>query len=485
MNHRELAELLASLIELPRETEWVEFKVDDSQPEEIGEYLSALANSAALHQKDTAYIVWGVENGTHKVVGTSFQPRETKVGNEEIENWLTRSLSPRIEFKIHEFIYENNSVVIFQVKPCRHTQVRFKETEFVRIGTYKKRLKDYPEKERALWFQIAKVPFEREPAATDLTADEVLARLDYPSYFELSSQNLPPDKASILERLQREKLIAHQHADRWSVTSLGAMLFAKRMAEFETITRKAIRVIVYRGNSRIQTVKEQVGTKGYAAGFQGMISYVNDQLPTNEHIGAALRTEVRVYPELAIRELVANALIHQDLNVSGDGPMVEIFNDRIEITNPGKPLIDPLRFIDEPPQSRNEAMASFMRRMNICEERGSGVDKVIHQAEFFQLPAPSFVVTENHTRVTMFAPRKLSAMDRQDKVRACYQHACLLSVSNQRMTNATLRKRFSIEEQNYAIASRIIQDTIQEKLIKSYDPDSQSKKYASYVPFWA
>jgi len=484
MTDQELVALLVSLTQLPRETEWLEFKVNDSEPEEIGEYLSALANSAALHQKDAAYIVWGVENGTHRVVGTSFKPRNAKVGNEEIENWLTRLLTPRIEFKIHEFTHEGNPVVIFQIRPCRHTPVRFRETEFIRIGTYKKKLKDYPEKERALWL-LTKVPFEREPAATDLTSDEVLARIDYPSYFELSAQNLPPDKISILERLQREKLIANQHADRWSVTSLGAMLFAKKMADFETIARKAVRVIVYKGNNRIQTVKEQVGTKGYAAGFQGLISYVNDQLPTNEHIGAALRTEVRVYPELAIRELVANALIHQDLNVSGDGPIVEIFSDRIEITNPGRPLIDPLRFIDEPPQSRNEVLAAFMRRMNICEERGSGIDKVVSQAEFFQLPAPSFLVTENHMKVVMFAPRKLSAMDRQDKVRACYQHACLLYVSNQRMTNATLRKRLSIEEQNYAIASRIIQDTIQENLIKSYDPDSQSKKYASYVPFWA
>jgi len=202
-------------------------------------------------------------------------------------------------------------------------------------------------------------------------------------------------------------------------------------------------------------------------------------------IGSALRTDVKIYPELAIRELVANALIHQDLTMRGDGPMIEIFSDRIEITNPGKPLINPLRFIDEPPQSRNESLAAFMRRMNVCEERGSGIDKVIAQIELFQLPAPDFQVTENHTKVVLFSPRKLSGMDRQDKIRAFYQHACLQYVSGQRMTNATLRKRFSIDEKNYAIASRIIQDTIQADLIRVYDPQSASKKYASYVPFWA
>jgi len=105
-----------------------------------------------------------------------------------------------------------------------------------------------------------------------------------------------------------------------------------------------------------------------------------------------------MYPEIAIRELVANALIHQDFTIRGTGPMIEIFSDRMEITNPGIPLIDTLRFIDEPPQSRNEALASFMRRVNICEEQGSGIDKIILQVKMFQLPAPDFIVTSKHTK---------------------------------------------------------------------------------------
>jgi ATP-dependent DNA helicase RecG len=485
MTNEQLSQLLVSLTQLPRETEWVEFKVNDADPQEIGEYLSALANSAALHQKELAYIVWGVEDGTHAIVGTSFRPRDAKVGNEELENWLTRSLAPQVDFYIHEFLHSGKTIVLYRVTPCRHQPVRFKDTEFIRIGTYKKRLKDHPEKERALWAQLTKVPFEKDLAATDVHEDDVLRKLDYPAYFELSGQALAPDKSSILDRLQREKLIQHRYGVRWDITGLGAILFAKKLSEFDSIARKAVRVILYKGYDRIRTIKEQVGSMGYAAGFQGLISYVNDQLPSNEEIGSAFRTEVKMYPELAIRELIANALIHQDLTVKGDGPMVEIFTDRIEITNPGQPLISTLRFIDEPPQSRNEALASFMRRMNVCEERGSGIDKVVFQVELFQLPAPDFRKTESHTKVILFAPRKLSAMDRQDKIRACYQHACLQYVSNRRMTNATLRKRFSIEEKNYAIASRIIQDPIQAEFIRAHDPESASKKYASYVPFWA
>jgi ATP-dependent DNA helicase RecG len=192
-----------------------------------------------------------------------------------------------------------------------------------------------------------------------------------------------------------------------------------------------------------------------------------------------------MYPEIAVRELVANAIIHQDFAMRGVSPLVEIFSDRIEITNPGQPLISTLRFIDEPPQSRNEILAGLMRRLNVCEERGSGVDKVIFQVELYQLPAPEWTSSQEHIKVVMFAPRKLSEMDRQDKIRACYQHACLLHVSNQIMTNATLRKRFSIEEHNYSIASRIISDTTKAGMIKPKDPENTSRKHSRYVPFWA
>lgn len=272
---------------------------------------------------------------------------------------------------------------------------------------------------------------------------------------------------------------------RWDVTKLGGLLLARKLADFGTIERRAIRVITYRGAGRTDAITERVVTRGYAVGFEELIKYVNDQLPRNEEIGMALRREARVYPELAIRELVANALIHQDLSLRGVGPTVEVFADRIEITNPGKPLIDTLRFIDEPPISRNEALAAFMRRVNICEERGSGIDKVISESELYQLPAPEFRVTEHHTVAILYAPRKMRQMSRSDRIRACYQHAALQFVSGKVMTNASLRGRLGIEERNYAMASRVIADAVSEGLVKPRDPASVSKKHASYVPFWA
>jgi predicted HTH transcriptional regulator len=245
-----------------------------------------------------------------------------------------------------------------------------------------------------------------------------------------------------------------------------------------------VRVVHYKGRGRIETLREQVGTRGYAAGFEGLLDFIMTLVPSNEIIGQALRKSVPMFPELAVRELVANALIHQDFFVTGAGPMGEIFDDRIEITNPGEPLVDVSRFVDTPPKSRNETLASLMRRFRICEERGSGVDKVISQVELFQLPAPLFEVPAGFTRVVLFAHRPLSAMDRQDRIRACYLHACLKWVMREYLTNASLRDRFGIEERNKAMVSRYIRETVEAGMIKPYD-EKASRKMMKYVPYWA
>jgi predicted HTH transcriptional regulator len=164
--------------------------------------------------------------------------------------------------------------------------------------------------------------------------------------------------------------------------------------------------------------------------------------------------------------------------------MVEIFADRMEITNPGEPLIAADRFLDTPPKSRNESLASLMRRMGICEERGSGVDKVVFQTELFQLPAPLFEVTGESTRAVLFAHRPLTKMDKEDRVRACYLHACLKYVNREHLTNTTVRERFGIEPQNIATASRLIREAVEAGAIAPVDPDS-AKSHRRYVPFWA
>jgi len=472
------------LVALRTETEWLELKHNNSDPQQTGEYVSALANAAALCGKAFAYLIWGIDDSSHAVLGTSFDPRHTKVGNEELESWLLRQLSPKINFHFHVVQLDEGRVVLLEIDRASRHPVQFAGQEYIRIGSYKKKLKDFPEKERALWRIFDATPFEDMPALEKAGADDVLRLLDYPAYFDLMGRPLPENRSGILSALAADELIAPIEGGRWSIRNLGAILFAKRLADFSTLKRKAVRVIAYKGTSRVETLREQEGTRGYAAGFEGLIGYINGLLPSTEVIGQALRKTTPIYPELAIRELVANALIHQDFFVTGGGPMVEIFSDRMEITNPGLPLVDTDRFLDNPPRSRNEALASLMRRVGICEERGSGVDKVVSQTELYQLPAPAFEVVGEHTRSSLFTPLALTKMESRDRIRACYLHACLRYVQREFMTNASLRERFGIATQNSAIASRLIKEALKAKAIRPHD-EGASRKYMRYLPIWA
>jgi len=476
--------LLKELRKYPNETEWIEFKHNKFTPDDIGEYISALSNGAALHGKNSAYMVWGVDDKTHEIVGTTFDPFQKKVGNEELENWLLRLLEPKIEFHFHKVHTPEGDVVILEIAAAFRHPVRFKHVEYIRVGSYKKKLKEFPEKERTLWRIFDRIPFEKQIAAEQVDEGNVLTLLDYTAYFYLLGAPLPEGRTGIIEALKTDELILKDDGGLWNITNLGAILFAKDLSAFKGLSRKAVRIIQYESTNKVKTLREQVVNKGYAAGFEEMIGYINSILPANEVIEQALRKTVPMYPELSIRELVANALIHQDFFQAGTGPMIEIFSNRMEVSNPGLPLVPTDRFLDSPPKSRNESLASLMRRMGICEERGSGIDKVVFETEVYQLPAPIFTTSQEHTLAILFAHKELKEMDKEDRVRACYLHACLRYVEHDYMTNTSLRERFGVESKNTAMISRIIKEALDKKVIYIYD-ETVGAKARKYVPWWA
>ena len=483
MNDADVSKLVQSLLSESRETPWLEFKCNNADPTRIGEYMSAIANAAALHDRDEGYVVWGVEDAKRKPVGTTFDPNTAKIGGQPLLIHLATMLVPAVQLGVLECTIDGHRIVVIRVPTASTSPVAYKGDRFIRVGESVTRLQGRPE-ERTLFAKLDKTPFEMRAAMTRLSEADVLPLLDYPAYFDLLKVPLPENRAAILEQLVVDRLIRVE-PDGWTITNLGALLFAKSLGRFDALARKAVRVVVYKNDDRAEIVKQQSGDKGYAAGFRGLIRWINDQVPQNVHIGEALRTETKMYPEVAVRELVANALLHQDIAITGTGPLVEIFLHRIEITNPGRPLIDPRRFLDLPPISRNEKLASLMRRMGMCEELGSGIDRVLRLIEVFQLPAPDFGVTEGNTRVTLYAYRSFAKMDKDERVRAAYQHAGLMYITEKRMTNASLRARFGLADDEYTKASAVIRDAQDAGVIVPDDPENKAPRHAKYVPFWA
>lgn len=479
-----LIALIDQLRTLPAETPWVEFKENNSDPHMIGRLISALSNAARLTDQHFAYVLWGVSDADHSVTGTTFEPTVQKEQGQPLEFWLAQRLQPDIAFYFRSIDYRGARLVLLEIPAAATAPVEFERTAYVRIGSATPRLSDHPERLKALWAKLQPYAWESGIAAQFVSGDAVLAKLDYASYFELTGQPLPDNRAGIFDKLVADRLIQSDVGGNWNITNLGAVLFARRLDDFSPqMARKAVRFVAYDGTNRADTVTHrQDGQKGYACGFQGLIDYIDGLLPRNEHIGKAFREEHPLYPVIAIRELVANALIHQDMTITGAGPQIELFKDRLEITDPGKPLIQPDRFLDSPPRSRNEAMASLMRRMRICEEQGTGIDKVIDAVELNQLPPPDFRVEGEAVRVVLFAPRRFAEMTQEERIRACYQHAALKYVSGDRMKNATLCERFGISSKNAAQASVVIRQALEAKWIRAADPEHPR---AGYVPIWA
>jgi len=133
---------------------------------------------------------------------------------------------------------------------------------------------------------------------------------------------------------------------------------------------------------------------------------------------------------------------------------------------------------------RSPSRANTRPEPGQCEERGSGIDQVVAQVELFQLPAPIFEVPDGFTRASLLAHRPLAEMDKADRTRACYLHACLRYVTRKPMTNASVRARFGIAEKNAATASRILNDAVEAGLIVVQDTDAGTR-IRRYLPFWA
>lgn len=309
MTEQELNKIIERLLKLPKECEWAEFKLNLKSEEEIGKYISALSNGACLQNEHFGYLVFGINDTTLLIEGTTFKTSLHKIGNEELENWLLQRVSPRVEVQIIEVTYHEKKLAIFQIQAASGQPTCFSHHDYIRVGSITRSLKDFPEKERKIWANKPKEFFENGIALEVESASDVIKLLDTQCYFDLLKTSYPSNRDAVIEKFTSEKFIKHHH-NGYAITNLGALLFAKDLDEF------------------------------------------------------------------------------------GD-------------------------------------------------------------------------------------------MDKKDRIRACYQHACLKYITNDKMTNTTLRERFKIANENAAMVSRIIKDTYEAGLIKEENPDNKSRRFVKYIPIWA
>ena len=461
------------------ELDWKESLSPDSK--KLSKHISAFANTPG-----GGFLVFGIEDNTAKLTGINQSEAQDII--KKLGNICRDSVVPSVIID-HSIETYNGILLLFvyikesPVKPV-HLKSGTIEESFIRSGGTTRQAS---RQEIGGLMLNSKTPQFEELHITSLkTSAEVLNLLDFRSIYKLLNKPIPQSNDEILQWMADEKMIEQVDGSGYYITNFGALAAAHNLNDFDSLSRKTIRLIKYKGLNKQETEKEYPGSKGYAIGFFGLITFLKAILPGSEIIKNALRTETTVYPEIALRELIANALIHQDFTIRGSGPMIEVFDDRIEISNPDRLLpskkID--RLIRTTPESRNEILASTFRRYNICEERGSGFEKAVVAIELYGLPPLKFEEFENSFRVTLYSPKKFAEMTPKERIEACYQHSIIKYFSSGGLTNTSLRVRFKMHEKQRPQVSLVIKEALALNKIKPKDVNNASTKFAEYIPYW-
>jgi len=466
---------------IPHEINELDWKSSLSDNRErLIEHLIAFAN-----HPNGGYLAYGVTNPNAVLVGitqedaTSITTTLTNLGRDAIEPPLALD---------HTIVEIEGTPILFiripeQINKPAHRRGKSIEETWVRSGGSTR--KASRQEIGGLLLHSKQPSWEELRASPLLEPDEVLKLLDLDPVAKLLERPLPQDKTALMRWLVEENM-AIPDGNGYYITNLGGIAAARDLNQFSSLARKRIRLIRYKGTNKINTIDEKMGNKGYAVGFEALIAYLNSVLPHSEVIQQSLRRQATLYPEIALRELIANTLIHQDFSVIGAGPTIEIFDDRIEFTNPGRLLPDKQldRLIGTKPESRNEKLAWTFRRYRICEERGTGFQKVVGAVELCGLPPVAFKKSENAFQVTLYSPRKFAQMSQQERIEACYQHAALQYLSGQTLTNTTLRERLKVNEKQRNQITNLIVEAANAGRIKRKDHHS-GNKFAEYYPYWA
>lgn len=316
-------------------------------------------------------------------------------------------------------------------------------------------------------------------------AEKILTQIDVEAACETMGTICPKEAAR-----RTEKMVDLRFATKTPKgvlpTYLGVLVAANSFKNIPGCEHYAIRVTKYKGPGKIEAEQDRFFYEGYQTSIDKALRYVVSLLPSSEIIEEAARKQVCLYPIVALRELIANAVVHRDYNNTGSYVHIQIFEGRIEITNPGTLLPDMKidRLIDQEPRARNEVLAQRLRELKLCEERGSGIDRVIQNLEIFGLPAVEFQNTPTSFTAIIFAPKPYKRLSWSERLNVAYQHTALHHVFQQNVTNASFRKRFKLTDSQSQAASELIRRSIAKGLIKQANPGA-SPRYVHYVPYYA
>ena len=395
-----LKNLVQQLVNEPNEQEWLEFKENFHRPEEIGERISALSNGACLVNKRYGYLIFGVTDSTHNIVGTTFDPKTKKAkGNEDLEFWLVTRLSPRIDFKIHQLDIDGKNIILFEIPATSGTPVSFLHEAYIRVGSYTKKLKDHPEKAKKLWQSMS------TDWSAEICQDATLEDLD------------PIAIATARQLFIRKNPRIAEDVPTWNdVTFLNKA----RLTIKGKITNTAIVLLGLPESAHfINPVVAQITwilkgadgiEKDYEHFYTPLLLAVDEVYKKIRNLkyrylidGTLFPEEVDQYDPYIIREALSNAIAHQDYRMRGRITIVEKEDSTLTFQNYGSFLpvsIENVILGDSPEQKyRNTFLVNAMMQLNLIDTIGSGIRRMfLKQREKF-FPMPDYDLENNRVQV--------------------------------------------------------------------------------------
>lgn len=460
------------IITRPREGNNLEFKEASAQfdTKKLLEYCAAIANEQG------GQLVLGVTDKYPRLVkGTAaFQNLET------IEHQMLVKL--RLRVLVQERMYEGKRVLVFQIPP------RPMGSPIVLDGKYLMRAGESltsmtPDQLRRI-LDEPKGEYLLRVALEGLSVESIFKLLDVEPFWDLSDSEIPRSDAQKLDVLRNHHIL-RESGSRWSITNLGALMFARDFHSFH-FPGHGLRFVRYSGNNKVHATKDVTFERGFALAFEEFLLTVQSEIPVDERIAAAFRETAPLYRPVVLRELIANAIVHQDFEVDGSHVLVEMYENRIEVTNRGKPILEVVRFVEHT-KPRNPELAKIMRQLKMCEARGSGLQRVLDDNDRFGRPDPQFRTGDDITKAVIIGRQNFSDMPMDERVWAAFMHCCLKWVSSDYLTNASLRKRFGLADSKSSLVSNVIVAALEQKLIgpRQTADLTMSKRHAKYVPFYA
>lgn len=374
-------DIIANLLNLNDEYEWLDFKENWFNKDEIGEYISAVANGACLCGKEYGYILWGVEDNSRNVVGTNIN-FDRDIDHEPYKHYLARKLKPSVAFEVIERKYEDKRVVLLQVPASKSVQTKFNDVAYFRIGSSKEKLSKFPEWE----LKLNTILQEGYPTIVNVAAPDYAQELSFGKLFMYyAAKGIALKKESFERSLKLRNKNGQYNVMAYILSDQNSI---------------PVRVSIFSGKDKTSplfSVKE-FGNTCIMYSMDKILEYGDaiNIIQADERNRISERKDVPLFDYEAFHEAILNAFIHNKW-LTLNSPQISIFTDRIEILSHGGLALDQDEkgFYSGASLPVNDVLASIFLQLRISERSGRGVPKIVgrYGKEVIQIEKNRIIVT--------------------------------------------------------------------------------------------